>query len=328
MIFQGKRVLVTGGAGFVGSKIVEGLIAEGAEVVVLDDFFTGRQENLPQEPLELVRGSVCDERLVKQLVLRVDFVCHAAARNIIASTKNPREDFSTNIGGTLNVLMAAREHQLTRMVYISSASVYGNARHLPSNEDDPVNPLSPYAVSKLAGEHYCLAFYESYGVPVTVVRYSNVFGPNQSPQNPYSGVVAKFIQSISTGQSPTVHGDGDQTRDFTYVSDAVAGTLAALSSSRSEGQVFNLASGTETRVLDLALLIADVLGRDCRPVHIDRRDIDNVRRRVLNIEKTRRILRWSPQVGLREGLSRTVRWQVGDPARTAPRRDLVSDRGI
>jgi len=164
-----------------------------ASVTVLDDLFTGRRENLPPEwQLEFVEGSVCDHDLVERCVRVTSFIVHAAARNIIVSTRNPREDYETNIGGTLNILMAARKCSVERIVYTSSASVYGSPRHLPINEDDGISTLSPYSVSKLSGENYCQAFYESYGVPVSIVRYSNVYGPNQDPSNPYCGVVAKF----------------------------------------------------------------------------------------------------------------------------------------
>ncbi|HUT37397.1 MAG TPA: NAD-dependent epimerase/dehydratase family protein [Planctomycetota bacterium] len=309
MDFKARRVLVTGGAGFVGSKIVERLLALEASVTVLDDFFTGRAENLPAGGgYALVRGTVCDPDAVERAVGEAEFVVHAAARNIIVSTRNPREDFETNIGGTLNVLMAARRSKVKRIVYTSSASVYGNPRHLPINEDEGVSPLSPYSVSKLAGEHYCLAFYESYGVPATVVRYSNIYGPNQSPENPYCGVVARFVEGVSRGEAPQIHGDGEQTRDFTYVDDAVEGTLMALASPRSEGHVFNLGTGTETTVNQLARLIMELYGSDIPPVYIDRRDIDNIRRRVLNIESARKVLRWVPSVTLREGLRRTIAW--------------------
>ena len=309
MDFKGQRVLVTGGAGFVGSKIVERLLDLQASVMILDDFFTGQDSNLPAAwSFDLVRGTVCDEELVDRCVREADYVVHAAARNIIISTKNPREDFETNIGGTLNILMAARKHQPKRLVYTSSTSVYGNPRHLPINEDEGLNPLTPYAVSKLAGEHYCLAFYESYDVPAGVVRYSNVYGPNQDPANPYCGVVARFLEAIAAGNPPQIHGDGEQTRDYTYVDDAVEGTLAALASPRSEGQALNLGTGTEISVNRLANTIAELWGKRIEPVHIDRRDIDNIRRRVLNIEKARKVLRWVPAVTLREGLRRTIAW--------------------
>jgi len=304
------RVIVTGGAGFVGSNIVRRLLERGAFVVVLDDFFTGSEVNLPQgEPkLEVVRGSVTDFDLVRGIVKTATLVIHAAARNIIASTKNPRDDFETNIGGTLNVLMAAKGTGVRRVVYSSSASVYGNPRYLPINEDDGIDTLTPYAVSKLAGENYCRAFYESQGVSTAVVRYSNVYGPAQRPDNPYCGVIAKFFESARKGESLRIHGDGDQTRDFTYVDDAVNATLLAATSQKADGQIYNVATGRETTINQLAQAVIKIVGGPGGLEYIDRRDIDNIRRRVLNIEKIRRELRWVPAVTLENGLRRTYEW--------------------
>lgn len=314
---ENTRVLVTGGAGFVGSNLVRRLIRAGARVTVLDDLFTGRLENLPPSGFEFVRGSVCDVPLVDRLVGDAEVVFHAAARNIVVSTRDPREDFDTNIGGTLNILLAVREHadRIRRLVYTSSTSVYGNPRHLPISEDDSLSLLTPYAVSKLGGENYCMAFYESYGLPATAVRYSNIYGPGQDPSNPYCGVVAKFIDSLFAGEAPVIHGDGNQTRDFTFVDDAVEATVKAATTDRALGEVFNVGTGTETRVNDLAALLARIIGSTLAPVHTDRRDVDNIRRRVVNIEKARRGLRWLPEVTLEQGLQLTVAWQR---ARHAP----------
>jgi len=308
---ENARVLVTGGAGFIGSNLVRRLIREGALVTVLDDLFTGRLENLPRKGYEFVKGSVCDPAVVDRLVAEAEVVFHAAARNIVVSTRNPREDFETNIGGTLNVLLAARNaaNRVKRVVYTSSTSVYGNPRYLPINEDDPLSLLTPYAVSKLGGENYCMAFFESYGVPTTAVRYSNVYGPGQDPANPYCGVVAKFIECLTEGRAPVIHGDGDQTRDFTFIDDAVEATVLAAQSDRALGEVFNVGTGVETRVNELAALLTRILELDLRPEHTNRRDIDNIRRRVVNIEKTRRTLRWVPAMTLEKGLRATVRWQ-------------------
>jgi UDP-glucose 4-epimerase len=311
-ILKDKNVLVTGGAGFVGSSTVTRLLQLGSTVTVLDDFFTGREENLPAHPaLRIVRGSVTDEALVNESVAEADYVFHMAARNIIVSTKDPREDFATNIGGTLNVLMAARNSNVRRIVYTSSASVYGNSRYLPINEDDATNMLSPYAVSKYGGENYCKAFFESYGVPVTSLRYSNVYGPLQRPDNPYCGVVAKFLSAAMAGNAPVIHGDGEQTRDYTYIDDAVEATLLAAVSARADGQVYNVGTGRESSVNHLAAVIIRIVGKDIVPLHLDRRDIDNIRRRVLNIEKSRRELRWTPETTLESGLRATHAWLTG-----------------
>ncbi len=308
---ENSRVLVTGGAGFVGSNLVRRLIGEGARVTVLDDLFTGRIENLPRTGVDFVQGSVCDPVIVEKLVSGAEVVFHAAARNIVVSTQNPREDFETNIGGTLNVLLAARATNggVKRIVYTSSTSVYGNPKYLPINEDDHLSLLTPYAVSKLGGENYCMAFFESYDVPSTAVRYSNVYGPGQDPANPYCGVVAKFIDCLFDGRAPVIHGDGNQTRDFTYIDDAVEATLMAARSDRSLGEVFNVGTGVETRVNELAAVLGKIIGVTTEPEHTNRRDIDNIRRRVVNIEKTRRTLRWVPNMTLEHGLRETVAWQ-------------------
>jgi UDP-glucose 4-epimerase len=326
--FGGRRVLVTGGAGFVGSALVRRLIASGARVTVLDDLFTGRRDAIPTGA-DFIEGSVTDEPLVRDLVKRHTLVFHLAARNIIASTANPRDDFATNIGGTLNVLLAARDSNLERVVYTSSASVYGNPRSIPINEDDRLEPLTPYAVSKLAGEHYCVAFYESYGLSVAVVRYSNVYGPYQRPENPYCGVVSKFLIAANAGQTISVHGDGGQTRDFTFVEDAVDATLLAATHPRAEGEVFNVGTGVETSVNDLAAAIGRASGCPMNVEHIDRRDIDNIRRRVVNIEKIRHMLRWSPQVTLDRGLEKTVRWfeETGLLSPSTPAAEPTAPRG-
>ena len=305
----GETILITGGAGFVGSNLTRRCLELGATVRVLDDFSTGNPVNLPaSERLVVLRGSVTDTQQVAEAVAGVPTIIHAAARNIIASTRNPREDFETNIGGTLNVLMAGRAAGARRIVYTSSASIYGNPRHMPINEDDGINLLSPYAVSKFAGESYCRAFYESFGLSTAVVRYSNVYGPGQRSDNPYCGVVAKFFESALSGAAINVHGDGAQTRDFTYVDDAVEATILAALSPKAEGQVYNVGTGTETSVNDLVRMIGALCGSAAEPVYIDRRDIDNIRRRVVNIEKIRRELRWAPQVTIARGLKRTHAW--------------------
>lgn len=309
--FENAAILVTGGAGFVGSNLV-GLLAEhGGKVRVLDDLYTGRQEQLPKHAnIEFIQGSVTDEALIGKLVREAEYVFHLAARNIIVSTKDPRNDFEVNIGGTLKLLLAARESKkLKRLVYTSTSSVYGNPRYLPINEDDELHVLSPYSVSKLSAEHYCVSFFESYGVPFTIVRYSNVFGINQSVSNPYCGVVAKFMASVLGGEPMQIHGDGKQTRDFTYVKDAVEATAMVAFCRRAEGEVFNIGTGIETSINDLAHCIAATLDKPTHPIsYIDRRDIDNIRRRVVNIEKLRQRVRWVPRYTLERGLAESRDW--------------------
>jgi UDP-glucose 4-epimerase len=307
MRFRSKRVLVTGGGGFVGSNLVKKLYEEGANITVLDDLFTGNLSHIGHYA-KFTKGSVTDYDLVELLVKEVDIVFNLAARNIIVSTEKPREDFEVNVGGMLNILLAARKHGVDRIVYTSSASVYGNLRYIPINEDDGLSILNPYAASKLSAEHYCMAFWESFGVPITILRYSNVYGPNQSPSNPYCGVVSKFFEFVIADLPIQIHGDGEQTRDFTFVDDAVEATLLAAQSPRAVGEVFNIGTGKETSVNQLADIVIDILGRDGGRVYVDRRDIDNLRRRVLNIEKSRRILRWIPMTLLKNGLYKTYQW--------------------
>ncbi len=309
--FEGKKVLITGGAGFVGSNLTERVAKSNGKAIVLDDLFTGSLDNISKDTkYEFIEGSVADDSLVRKLAKEVDYIAHMAARNIIISTKNPRNDYEVNIGGTLNILLAANEFNVKRVVYTSSASVYGNPRILPITEDERTLTFSPYSVSKLAGENYCHAFYETYGTPVTSVRYSNIYGPKQDPKNPYCGVVSKFIEMLDNDEQPHLHGDGQQTRDFTYVDDAVDGTLLALLSPKAEGQVYNIGTGVETKIVELYQMIADLMGKDAKPKYIDRRDIDNIRRRAVSIELIRTRLRWQPQIGIQQGLKRTLEWYM------------------
>jgi len=318
MRFKGKNVLVTGGAGFVGSNLVIALISEGANVTVLDDLFTGELANLPESGYRFTEADVCDAELARRLIRENPLIVHAAARNIVISSKDPFEDYRVNIGGTLNILLAAKEIGIERLVYTSSCSIYGNPKHLPISEEDPPSTLSPYSVSKLAGENYCMAFHESYRLPVSVLRYTNVYGPRQKPSNPYCGVVAKFMSAAMQGKPLHIHGDGQQTRDFSYVDDVVEATLLALLDPRAEGQVFNVGTGFETSVNELAVLVGQAVGRDVAIEYVDRRDIDNIRRRTVNIEKARRTLHWWPSVSVNNGLTKTIRWFREQESTTTP----------
>ena len=315
--YEGARVLVTGGAGFVGSSVATALVDAGARVTIFDDLFTGRRQLVPEGIEGFIEASVVDEGAIRDAVADQDHVFHLAARNITISMSKPTEDFATNIGGTLNLLMACRDlDDPPVVVYTSSSSVYGNPRSLPITEDDPVSILTPYAASKLGGESYCDAFFEMYQLPIVSVRYSNVYGPHQSPENPYCGVVAKFFEACSNGQPMKIHGNGLQTRDYTFVDDAVEATLRAGASPRAYGEIINVGSGFETSVRDLARMIAETADVDGDVEFVDRRDIDNVQRRVLNIERARRLLRWVPQVPLETGLRRTAAWmREGSPDR-------------
>ncbi len=308
---ENKPILVTGGAGFVGSNLVNRLVQLGSQVTVLDDLFTGDLDHITSlSEIRFVEGSVADRKLVDELAKDAEIIFHLAARNIIVSTKDPSEDLKANVFGTFNILEAAKKYDVERVVYTSSASVYGNSRYLPINEDDSLNILNPYAASKLSGENYCMAFYETYDLPVTILRYSNVYGFNQSPNNPYCGVVSKFFSWAIEETPPQIHGDGEQTRDFTFVDDAVEATLLSALYPKAIGEVLNVGTGKETSVKHLANLIINICGKTLRPINIDRRDIDNLRRRVLNIEKIRKTLRWIPNNSLEQGLIETYTWLV------------------
>ena len=327
MRFRNKKVLVTGGAGFIGSNLVNRLVEEGATITVLDDLFTGRKENLSyQDRVEFIEGSVTDYELVAKLVKNAELVFNLAVRNIIVSTVSPLLDFQVNTGGTFNILAAAKLYGVERMVYSSSASVYGNLRYMPINEDDYLSTLTPYAASKLSGENYCCAFYESYGVPAVTLRFSNVYGINQSPLNPYCGVISKFFDRMMQGKAPHVHGDGEQTRDFTYVDDAVEALILAALSLKGEGEVFNVATGKETSINDLVKIMAEITDSHISPAYVDKRDIDNIRRRVLNIEKIRRMLRWVPQITMVTGLEKTYDWLCSLNGKTKSKRFISKIR--
>ncbi|HLN60223.1 MAG TPA: NAD-dependent epimerase/dehydratase family protein [Symbiobacteriaceae bacterium] len=310
MRFNGAAVLVTGGLGFVGARVARALVAEGAAVTILDNGFNGSEQAVAGLPVTVVRGSVTDADLVADLVRPADLVFHMAAQSIIASAKDPATDFASNFTGTVNVLLALKDRprDACRMVYTSSASVYGNARHIPTSEDDGFAVLSPYAAGKLCGEHYCQAFAESYGVRSAIVRYSNVYGPGQTNRNPYCGVIGKFIENALGGRPLLIHGDGEQTRDFTFVDDAVDATLLAALEPCAIGDVFNVGTGTECSINTLARLVLEATGAPVAIQHVERRDIDNIPRRAVHIEKARRRLRWAPRVRLAEGLRRTVEW--------------------
>ena len=314
--FEGRSVLVTGGAGFVGSQVSGRLLQLGAKVTILDVFTTGREELVPPAA-ELVRGSVTDMPLVSKLAAESDYLIHMAARVLASSTNDLHSDSAVNIGGMINVLSAARDHAATlkRVVYTSTTSIYGNARALPIHEDEKPNILSPYAASKFAAESYCNVFYEMYGTPVSIVRYSNVYGPHQSPRNPYCGVISKFFVACHKGEPMCIHGSGMQTRDFTYIDDAVTATLLAAVVPRAEGSIFNVGTGVEVNVIHLAEAIDKAAGTTVGYRYIDRRDIDNVTRRVVNMERARQILRWVPNVSLDAGLTWTNEWLIQDAAR-------------
>jgi UDP-glucose 4-epimerase len=308
---RGGKVLVTGGLGFIGANVCTYLIrALGCRVTAVDDLSNATTDSVAHVPeLEVIVGDVREAKLMEPLLRTHPWVLHLACRTILTCADDPDSDLSVNGLSTLRLLEYLRRERpsgFKRFVYASSTSIYGNCRHIPADELDPPNILNHYAATKLLGEHYTTLYYMAYGVPTVCVRYSNVYGPGQTTSNPYCGVIGKFFDAAAAGQPLTIHGDGEQTRDYTYVDDAVEGTLRAAAAPQAVGDVFNIGTGVETSVNTLAHEIRALSGGRARIEYIDRRDIDNIRRRALSPEKIRVRLGWQPQVRLREGLQRTA----------------------
>lgn len=303
------RYLVTGGAGFVGSHLVEHLVASGHDVAVLDDFSTGRRENLSafRDRIELIPGSVTDLEACRAAVSGANYVLHQAALpSVPRSVRDPLATHAACVTGTLNVLIAARDAGVRRLVYAGSSSAYGNTAVLPKQENMPERPLSPYAAAKLAGENYCRVFHTSYGLETVVLRYFNIFGPRQDPESEYSAAIPKFIGAALVGEQPTIHGDGEQTRDFTYVANAVrANLLACEGPAKAVGQVFNVGCGDRISVNRLWASIKKLTGSHVDAVHGERRPGD-VRDSLASLEKAQRLLGYEPAIDLDEGLRRTI----------------------
>lgn len=300
--------LVTGGAGFIGSNIVETLVAEGADVRVIDNFSTGRRENLSpwQSKIDILEGDLTNPEDVQRAVDGVDVILHQGALpSVPVSVERPVETNAANITGTLNLLEAARRAKVKRLVYAGSSSAYGAVEETLNVESNCPSPLSPYAVQKLAGEHYCLAHWYCHGLPTVVLRYFNVFGPRQNPKSQYAAVIPAFITRILAGERPIIYGDGKQTRDFTYVENNVRANLVAATHRRAPGQVFNIACGHSTSLLELLAQINEICGTDIRPIFEPERAGDVKHSRADNT-KARAVLGFVPAIGLREGLVRTI----------------------
>lgn len=304
------RFLVTGGAGFIGSNIVEELLPRGETVRVLDNFSTGKRENLAafRERIELVAGDLRDLPTVRRAVEGVDYILHQAALpSVPRSVDDPLENDAVNVAGTLNLLVAARDAGVRRVVFASSCAVYGDEPTLPKREDMLPQPKSPYAVSKLAGEYYCRAFSEVYGLETVALRYFNVFGPRQDPTSDYAAVIPRFITRLLRGEAPVIYGDGLQSRDFVYVANVVQANLLAATTPGVAGRAFNIASGERYTLLDLIRILNDVLGTAVAPIHEDPRPGD-VRYSQADIGAAQKALGYDPAVDFAEGLRRTVEW--------------------
>lgn len=304
------RALVTGGGGFIGSHLVTRLLHQGQEVRVLDNFATGRRENLIQvaPDIELVEGDIQSYERVHAAVRDCEVVFHQAALpSVPRSVQDPLTSNASNVTGTLNVLLAARDSGVRRVIFASSSSVYGPGAVLPKHEEMAVVPISPYAASKLSAEAYCRTFWEVYELGTVALRYFNVFGPRQDPLSQYAAVICAFINAALSGRPPVIHGDGEQSRDFTYVDNVVDANLSAMTAPRIEGMVFNVACGKRVTLNRLIGELSEILGVDISPLYEGARAGD-VRHSLADISRAAEHLGWNPIVRLREGLERTVHY--------------------
>lgn len=302
------RYLVTGGAGFIGSHIVDELVRRGETVRVLDNLATGKRQNLADalNRIEFIEGSIIDPATVQRAMQGVDYVLHQAALpSVPRSVADPATSHEINVTGTVNVLIAARDAGVRRLVYAASSSAYGDSPTLPKREDMPTNPLSPYAVSKLAGEHYCRAFCQVYGLETVCLRYFNVFGPRQDPKSQYAAVIPKFIAMIRRGERPTIYGDGAQSRDFSYVANVVQANLLAATAPQAAGSVVNVACGQRHTLLDLVAALNRLLGTNLAPVFLPDRAGD-VKHSLADISAAKELLGYEVLVPFEEGLGRTA----------------------
>ena len=303
--------LVTGGAGFIGSHVAAALAGSGARVRVLDDLSTGYAENLEEigGRVDFVRGSVSDPGALARALEGVEVVFHEAAiPSVQRSVEHPEETHRACAEGTFRLLAAARRAGVRRLVYAASSSAYGDQPTLPKVEDMRPDPLSPYAAAKLVGEYYCQVWWRSYGFETVSLRYFNVFGPRQDPGSQYSGVISRFISALLGGERPVIYGDGEQSRDFTYVSNVVEANLRAAESARGVGEVINVANGERTTLNELLVTLKRITGKtDARAEYREPR-VGDVRHSLADIARARELLGYEPRVGLEEGLRKTIEW--------------------
>ena len=305
------KYLVTGGAGFIGSNIVEALFQQGETVRVLDNFSTGRRENLQEfmNHIDLIEGDIRSLSTVGRAVDGVDFILHQAALpSVPRSIADPVTTNEVNITGTLNILIAARDRGVKRVVFASSSSVYGNDPRQPKHEDMRPRPMSPYAISKLAGEVYCSVFTQLYNLDTGTLRYFNIFGPRQDPNSQYSAVIPKFIGSMLNGKRPTVYSDGKQTRDFTFVENIVAANINACKSEElPDERIFNCAFGSQISIQKLLMELNRILNKDIKPIFAAPRRGD-VMHSYADVSRAVHYLQYKPMTNFREGLERTCEW--------------------
>lgn len=303
-----NKYLVTGGGGFIGSHLVDQLLSDGHEVVVVDNFSTGRRQNLHHVDIETHEIDIRDADALGSVMQGVDYVFHQAALpSVPRSIDNPRESHDVNATGTLNVLLAARDAGVKRVALAGSSSAYGDVEEEFKHEQMPSRPKSPYAAAKLAAENYCLAFNDVYDLETVIIRYFNVFGPRQDPNSPYSAVIPIFTALMLDDSPPLIFGDGTQSRDFTYIENVVAGNMLAMHNEEVAGEVFNIACGDRITLLELVAQLNHNLGKAIEPRFAEPRSGDIMHSRA-SIDKARKLLHYEPHVSFAEGLSRTLHW--------------------
>lgn len=310
--------LVTGGAGFIGSHTVEALIKLGHQIRVLDNFHTGKRRNLSgvENKIELIEGDIRDTPLSRRVMEKVEYVIHLAAlHEVPRSVEQPMETHDVNVTGIVNLLVAARDATVKRFVYASSSAVYGDSPILPRSEDmAPLPTSSPYAVSKLAGEYYCQLFSHLYGLEAVSLRFFNIFGPRQDSASDYAGVIPKFVTALLSDTPPTIYGDGEQSRDFTYVADCVAAVLRACSTPNLSGEVLNIGTGRQTTVNQLCSYLQEILGRKIPP-RFGPSQAGDIKYDYADIAKARRLLSYEPVVDIQRGLGETATWYARNEMR-------------
>ncbi len=304
------KVVVTGGAGFIGSHLAGRMLTEGHQVVVIDNYDTGRRENLSEyeDKITLCEINICNLEAMQSAMKGADYVLHQAALpSVPRSLTDPLESHSVNTTGTLNALIAARDNGVKRFVYAASSSAYGDTEVSPKHEELVPNPISPYGAAKLTGEHYCKVFYDSFGLETVSLRYFNVFGPRQNPHSAYTGVMAIFIPLMLQDKEPTIYGDGTQTRDFTYIDNNIHANWLSLFSEKAPGQMMNIACGDSQTVLQIVNTINDILGKNIEPKFEPTRPGD-IQHSCAAIDKAKTLLNFEPIVKFEEGVKRTIAW--------------------
>ena len=305
------KYLVTGGAGFLGSNTVDALLAAGDKVVVYDDFSTGPKRNVldwnPKD-VKVVEGDIRDDKSLKRAAKGCDYILHfAAVSSVVKSVEDPETTLTVNLVGTMNALLAAREAKVKRVIFASSAGVYGESPVLPKEETMLPTPYSPYGASKLAGEELCRVFYTTYRLETVCLRFFNLYGPRQDSQGEYGGVIARFIHSLLAGKTPVIFGDGKQSRDFTYVSDAVESVRLACTAPKAEGEVFNIGTGSRVTISGLLNILGALLEREVTPTYADPRAAD-IRHSLAETTKAQEVLGYRPRVSIQQGLVKTLAW--------------------